>query len=413
MNPESSNLTTERLYYGDSYRTEFDARPLAAAQHDGRPALVLDRTCFYPTSGGQPYDTGRLDAWPVVDVVAADGILYHILEQELAGLSLPPTIHGVVDWSRRYDHMQQHSGQHLISQVFYRLFGYETVSVHFGAEDSTLDLDTADVEPARWDEAERYANDLVYQALPIMAYEVADAELHRIPLRRPPKVTGKIRIVEIDKFDYSACGGTHCRTTAEAGPVKFLRTERRRGQMRVTFKCGKRAYADYALRHHLLTSAANLYSTDVTQVPELIARSLEQIKELQRQTSDLSTQLAAYEAAELAANAPIVGAVRVVARWFEERSPDAIKSLANLLQQYPGTVALLGCAGGGKATFIFARSADSSLHMGNLLRAALSAFGGNGGGRPDFAQGGGVAAEQGPALLAFAQERVGSEGMTR
>ena len=169
MNSESSNLITERLYYGDSYRTEFDAVVLAAGQHEGRPALVLDRSCFYPTSGGQPYDTGRLDAWPVVDVVAADGVLYHILEQEPLDLALPKTIHGVVDWPRRYDHMQQHSGQHLISQVFYRLFGYETVSVHFGAEDSTLDLDAADVEPARWDEAERYANDLVYQALPITA----------------------------------------------------------------------------------------------------------------------------------------------------------------------------------------------------------------------------------------------------
>lgn len=398
---------TERLYYTDSYQTEFDAVVMSVTTLDGRPALVLDRSCFYPTSGGQPNDLGMLDlgargSRQVVGVVAGEGtagssIVHHVLDAPPA-LPVGSRVHGVIDWTRRYDHMQQHSGQHLLSQIFARRFKCETVSVHFGADESTLDLDTATVDPVRIEEAEAMANDLVYTNLPITAYFVTDSDLHRVPLRRPPAVTGQIRIVEIAEFDFSACGGTHVQTTAEIGPVKLVRQERRRGQTRVTFLCGKRALADYGRKHRLLTQTAALFSTDVGQVPTLVAAGLEQNKTLQHRVDELIAQQLTYTSRDLLTAAQLVGADRVVAAVLD-LPVDALKTLANLLQTEPHTLALLGSAAGGKATAVFARSADASPHMGNLLRAALATLGGSGGGRPEFAQGGGIPVEKLDELL--------------
>jgi alanyl-tRNA synthetase len=369
----------------------------------------LDQTAFYPTSGGQPFDTGRLGDRQVVDVVV-DGELFHLLDEELPIASVGQSIHGVIDWPRRYDHMQQHSGQHLLSQVFYRLFGFETVSVHFGATESTLDLDTPSLEQAQLDEAERFANDLVYAALAIKAYTVTEVELPDIPLRRaqraPAKVTGQIRIVEIDGFDYSACGGTHVRTTAEIAPLKLTRQERRRGQTRVTFLCGRRALDDYTAKHRLLSLAAGLYSTELADVPRLVERSLAQAKELQRNVDELSEKLLAYEAEDLVRAAREIKGLRLAAHLFEDKDARALKILATLLQQQPGMVALLASAYGEKLTVVFARAENVSLHAGNLLRSTLQHFGGNGGGRPDFAQGGVADPSVGQALLDFAVQQV-------
>ena len=408
---------TKHNYYTDAYTTRFQATLLAMTEWEGRPALLLDETYFYPTSGGQANDLGTINGWPVVDVVAgANGQILHVLAEPPAPVpTLGPTfstVEGVIDWSRRYDHMQQHSGQHLLSQLLYRRFGTETVSVHFGEIESTLDVDAATVTPEQLTQAETEANDLVYAALPITAYSVTDAELPSVPLRRPPQVSGEIRIVEIQDYDYSACGGTHVHTTAEIGPIKLLRQERRRGQTRITFLCGKRAIADYVRKHDLLTQAAAIYSTDIAQVPELLARGQEQVKTLQRQVDELTVRLLSFEVEEIAATATTLGDAHVVVQSWADRSVDAVKTLANLLQARPRTIALLATTMGGKATVVFARSEDVDKHMGNLLRDALKAFGGGGGGRPELAQGGGVAVEQIPALLAFGVEALNTPKQT-
>lgn len=393
---------TIRRYYDDAYCTSFDATLLAVTEVQGQPALVLDATYFYPTSGGQPHDLGTLGGCAVTDVIAQDGQILHVLA---AGESVPPLgpVHGVIDWPRRFDHMQQHSGQHLLSQVFVRETGCETVSVHFGAQESTLDLECATLSAAQLARVEQVANDLVAAALPITATLVDEAALATLPLRRPPAVRGQIRIVEIQAFDYSACGGTHVRNTAEIGPIKLLRQERRRGQTRVSFLCGKRAVADYIRKHELLVQAAAHYSTDVEQVPELMGRAVEQIKAYQRQVEELTTQLLRYEAAELLAAAQPLGDWRVVVRCWDDRPADTLKTLATLLQAAPGTIALLATTAGDKTTLVFARSADVDRHMGNLLRATLQAFGGGGGGRPELAQGGGIPPAQAAAALDHAR----------
>jgi alanyl-tRNA synthetase len=395
---------TTRLYYDDSYNTSFDARVTAVSSLDGQLLVQLDRTCFYPTSGGQPHDTGLLNGVPVLDVRVEDGLVLHVLD----GAAAPSAefhaggaVKGAIDWPRRYDHMQQHSGQHLLSQLFWRLFGIETVSVHFGALESTLDLDAAALEPDQIAAAEQEANRLAYTALPFKTYSVDEKGLAAIPLRRAPKVTGSIRIVEIDGYDYSACGGTHVHTTAEITPLKILRQEKRRGQTRLTFLCGRRAYEDYAAKHRLLSDTAAIFSTDIGAVPGLVQRAIDQNRDLQRQVDALAEQLVAHEVEALAATMPH-GQLRVVTKLYSDRSVDAIKHAATLLRAYPGTLALLATQAGGKLTLVFARSEDVTLHAGNLLRDTLKAFGGSGGGRPDFAQGGGVEPAQGTALLEHA-----------
>lgn len=410
---------TVRHYYTDAYTTEFTATVVAveAAQPEtgqaeinqteiNQAVVLLDGTYFYPTSGGQAHDLGTLDGCAVIDVIAADdGSVRHVLEAGAARPAVGATVRGVIDRTRRFDHMQQHSGQHLLSQIFYRLFELETVSVHFGATESTLDLDGR-LTPEQMAQAEIVANEQVFAALPIRAYFVDETGLADVPLRRPPKVSGQIRIVEIDRYDYSACGGTHVHTTAEIGPIKLVRSERRRDQTRVTFLCGKRALDDYRRKHDLLTETAALYSTDIGQVPELVAKAQDQIKQLQRRVDELTTDLLTYEVASLRAAAEPVGDRQVVRRVWAERSIDALKTTANLLTETPGTIALLATTNGDKTTVVFGRAADVDAHMGNLLRTTLQAFGGGGGGRPDFAQGGGAAADQADALLDFARDQL-------
>jgi len=398
---------TQRRYYEDAYATEMEAELLAITDYKGQPAWVLDQTIFYPTSGGQPFDTGSIHGQKVVDVVADKaGTIYHLLAEQAADAQPNSTVHGIIDWPRRYDHMQQHSGQHLLSQAFYQELGYETVSVHFGEQESTLDLDIDSITQADLDRVELFANELVYANQPITAYFVDERELDKVPLRRPPKVTGQIRIVEIEKFDYSACGGTHCRTTGELGPIKLLRTERRRGQSRVTFLCGWRSLHDYQHRYQTLSHAAQLFSTDVGQVPVLIERNLDQLKGLQTRVDRLQEQQLVHEAAALVQQAEALDNCQLICQQFEQREVSHIKLLANYLQEQPNTVTLFTVINDEKLTAIFARSDGMPLHMGNLLREALNEFGGSGGGRPELAQGGGVEAEEVEAFLAHAREKI-------
>ncbi|HHY58439.1 MAG TPA: alanyl-tRNA editing protein [Chloroflexi bacterium] len=393
---------TERLDYLDAYQTHFTAQVCALQSWRGQPAVILDRTCFYPTSGGQLHDAGLLGGVSVVDVVVEGREVLHLLAAA-PSFGVGDVVEGVIDWARRYDHMQQHSGQHLLSQLFYQQCGYETVSVHFGREESTLDLDVAGIDPMHLEEIEQAANELAYYALEIRAYFVDDRTVTGLPLRRPPAVTGQIRIVEIDGFDYSACGGTHVHTTAEIAPIKLLRQERRRNQTRLTFLCGLRALQDYRTKHRLLLESAAFFNADPASVPALTQRLHAQVRELQRANAFLQEQVLGYEIAALRAAAPRVQGAALVEYLSADRTADALKQMAALLRAQPQTIGLLASTAGDKLTVIFCRSDDLTLHVGNLLRDALAAFGGRGGGRPEYAQGGGVAPTVAVELLAYAR----------
>lgn len=402
---------TARLDYLDAYQTHFISQVQALQIWRSQPAVILDQSCFYPTSGGQLHDTGTLDGVNVVDVVVEQGAVLHILAAP-PPFGVGDMIEGAIDWARRYDHMQQHSGQHLLSQLFYQRYGHETVSVHFGREESTLDLDVAEIDPARLEEVEQAANELAYYALEILAYFVDDRTAAELPLRRPPAVTGQIRIVEIDGFDYSACGGTHVHTTAEIAPIKLLRQERRRNQTRLTFLCGLRAIQDYRAKHRLLLESAALFSTDPASVPTLTQRLHAQLRDLQRENALLQEQVLDHEVAALLATAPRVQGATLVEHLSTDRSADALKRLAARLRAQPQTIGLLASTADNRLTVIFCRSADLPLHVGDLLRDTLAAFGGRGGGRPDYAQGGGVAPTVAPDLLVHARSLLSNSART-
>jgi alanyl-tRNA synthetase len=401
---------TERLYYTNAALTSFEGQVVAirsgAGAHEGRCGVALDRSAFYPTSGGQPHDTGLLGGLPVVDVTVDEGIVWHWLDGAPAwqpGVSVA----GSLDWPRRFDHMQQHSAQHLLSQVFARLFEAETLSVHFGAEESTLDLDMPALEPGQIEAAEALAAETVYAALPITAYSVAEVEVGLIPLRRPPAVSGAIRIVEIGGFDWSACGGTHCATTALLGPIKILRTERRRGGVRVSFVAGARSLADYRQVRRLLGESAALFSSDMAQVPVLIQRQMEAGKDLTRRLDEMTARLLTLDAESLLAAAqplaPQPGSPLLIRILRDDLDAPSLRTLAATLVERaadpPGALVLAAGRQGGNLLLAFGRSRGLEQHMGNLMRETLALAGGKGGGRPEFAQGGGVSAHEAERLL--------------
>ena len=399
---------TERLYYEDAYRTGFTAQVVERRNLQDRPAVRLNRTAFYPTSGGQPHDFGHLNDTAVIDVQAdRKGAVLHVLASPLPEETT--SVVGKVDWPRRYDHMQQHSGQHLLSQVFYRRLGLETVSVHFGEALNTVDLEGDRLTEEELAATETEVNELVWQDRPVRAYWVAETGLGTVPLRRAPQVGGRVRTVEIDKFDWSACGGTHVRRTGEIGLISLLRSERHRGRSRVHFVCGRRALVDAAERRELLAETAGLLDSRVRDVPELVAKLQEALRGAEREMKALREGLVEYQARELLGMAETAGGLRLVSREMADCGPADVQRLARALIAGPGVVALLGCARGGKGTVVFARSEDCSLHAGNLLRDTMREFGGGGGGRPDFAQGGGVPAEKLVEMLGAAAEVVRRE----
>ena len=347
----------ERLYYEDAYRTNFVAQVAERLTFEGQPAVRLSESAFYPTSGGQPHDTGSLNGTAVVDVqVGADGAVLHLLAGPLPEET--SSVNGQISWPRRYDHMQQHSGQHLLSQVFYRELGLETVSVHFGDALNTVDLDGPLLSAAQMGTVETAANEMVWQNRRIRAYWVSEDERAKVPLRRAPAVQGSTRIVEIDKFDWSACGGTHVRRTGEIGLVSLVRIEKHRGRSRVHFVCGRRALEDAGMRRGLLAETAGLLDSGVQDVPELVAKLQEALRSTERELKVQQEALVEYQAREMLARAETAAGVRLVAREMASSEPALVQKMARALIAEPGVVALLGCAQRGKGTVVFARSQD-------------------------------------------------------
>jgi alanyl-tRNA synthetase len=382
---------TERLFYFDPYQREFGARVIARRLMAGQPAVALDRTVFYPTGGGQPHDTGSLrpvtrtgdaDGVRVIDVVAEDGLIWQILSAPLAA----DEITGTLDWPRRFDHMQQHTGQHILSQSFIQAYGAETVGFHLGAASSTLDLDRNDFDAEALARVEAAANAIVDAALVVSPTFVTPEALASIPLRKPPKVTDEIRIVEVKGFDWSACGGTHVANTAQVGLIKIAVTERRGAELRVSFLCGGRARADYARLQSLAQGLVTRFSTSQEDLIGAVDRRGVETQALRKDLAELESQWIESTAIALWSSAERRGPTRVVAGAYDypfERT----KRLVQALRTRPGAVVFLAVRGE-RPQLLFARADDVAIDAGALLRIAVAAGGGRGGGRPDFAQGG-------------------------
>lgn len=367
-------IATERLYYTDPYLRQFTAQVTGAEGN----RVYLDRSAFYPTSGGQPFDVGAIGGTPVVDVIDEEARIAHVLSGPIPS----GTVEAEIDWTRRFDHMQQHTGQHLLSAVLVELFGIQTVSFHLGTESSTIDVDTPALDAAKIERAVDRANEIVFENRTVaISFAPAGEDLG---LRKAAEREGELRIISIDGLDRSACGGTHVRSTAEIGPVVIRKLDKIRGNVRIEFLCGQRAIrrgrADFAA----LSSVARLFSAPIDDAPGLAAAQAQRLEELEKAHRKLTADAAVREGRELYSatepgpdgtrrvlrTAPITDATRVLAQGFTA-SPRAVFIA---ISEDPPSV-------------LVAASKDSGVHAGDLVKSVVTANGGRGGGSPVMGQG--------------------------
>lgn len=382
---------TDRLYYADSYLQTFDARVAERLEVDKRPAVILDRTAFYPTGGGQLNDRGTLGGVAVVDVGEASkgGDVLHVLSEPLPG----DAVRGEIDWSLRFDHMQQHTGQHILSQAFIQVAEAETVSFHMSEGTVTIDVNRVDLKPREIDDVEDLANRIVFEDRAVSARFVGEDELLSIPLRRPPKVRKSIRIVEIADFDWSACGGTHVAHTGAIGQIKIVKLDRRGDELRVEFRCGQRALIDYRDKHQMISRVASDLSISYVELDQAAARLVDQNKALRKQLDEAEARVQEYELRDLLSSLQEHDGYALAQFVWPERGMASLRSIAQKLVERPHTVVLLG-ASGERPALLFARSKDVSFDMAKLIAGAAEQIGGRGGGKPDFAQAGAPASDE-------------------
>lgn len=397
-------MKTERLYYHDSHTTFFEASIIEHLQVHDRPAVILDSTYFYPTGGGQPHDTGTINEVVVVDVFTRpdDLAVVHVLAAPLK----PGDDRAIcqLDWSRRFDHMQQHTGQHILTQAFIQSAGINTVGFHLSADTLTIDLDRLNISPQVVEQAEKLANEMVFKDLVVNVSIVDPATVGGDVRKRgtPDNIaTDGLRIVEIGDFDRTACGGTHVDSTGEIGLIKVVKLEKRGDKTRIEFRCGGRALADYGLKNEITNQLTAALSCGLPEMTQAVAKQSDQIRELQRQLKDAKTRLLEFEAAKLSAQAEVKSDRRVVRLITTDYDLNDLRILAKQIVAAPGVYVLFGIPGD-KANLLIARSADIDMNLNPALQAALKVFSGRGGGTPDMVQGGGVPATADQLESAFA-----------
>ncbi len=411
LNTDSDSQTnyddcmTERLYHTDSTLREFTARVVAQQESERGPAVRLDRPAFYPTSGGQPNDTGMLNDVAVLDVWEdGSGDVWHLLDRLPQG----DEVRGEIDWERRFDHMQQHSGQHLLSGAFVRVLNAPTISFHLGADESHIDLAVPEVSWAEAFRVEADVNRVVWEHHPVEVHVLDQAELHKVPLRRPPQVTGKVRVIWMRDCDAAACGGTHVCETAAVGLIKITRIEHYKGGVRVGFLCGTRALEDYQRVLRGLQEVSAGLSVHQSQLGKAVGRLQEEQRQARRELKAIQTQLVAFEAERLWAETPEASGVRQVITFLEGHTFEQALAIASQLSTHPGTLAFLAVSEAKGTRLVCQRSDDlHEVDAVSIIRRAAEALGGRGGGRPDLAQGGGGAQPQEAILQAL---RLGASG---
>jgi alanyl-tRNA synthetase len=401
-----------RIYYTDSKCLAFSSTVVDQWAADGGTFVVLAETAFYPTSGGQPHDTGTLGGVRVLDVAEDEqGRVVHHLEGRL---EIGVQVRGMIDAVRRRDHMQQHTGQHILSAAFNRLRGVRTESFHLGSTVSTIDL-AREVSPREIAEAEDQANRIVWEDRPVTIRFVTAEEAAELPLRKEPVRDGPLRLIDVQDFDLSACGGTHVERTGEIGVIAVTAWERFKGGSRLEFVCGHRALSSHRELRDAVSGAARQLSVLPAELPGAVERLQSESRDVRRQLRGLTEQLAKYHARDVAMKAELVGSVQVVIQAIAGYEANGLKVLAASIVSEGRRLAVLLTAER-PALCVVARSADVALDASALLKGLVAQFGGKGGGKPDLAQGGGLDApipEIATTARAIAQQMLGSAAAGR
>jgi alanyl-tRNA synthetase len=407
------------FHFEDPLHLEFEAVVLEKLRlPDGRPAVILDHTYFYPTGGGQEHDTGSLGEARVVDVFkdAPEGPLesvrlVHVIDREI---SFGP-VKASIDAERRQRHMQHHTAQHLLSHCFVHLLNLETVSANInGYSPSTLDLIGGEPGQAELVQVEDLANQIIFEDRLVKSYFVTPAQLHTVPLRKPPSVHEDIRIVEIDGLDYSACGGTHCLRTGVIGIVKILKTERQKDRTRIHFIAGSQALVHYRQANEIVAGLAAQMSIHPQDLAATVLRQSEQLRTAQKELQLMQQEMLVLEARQLVARSQAAGSRRLVVASFDHRPAGELRALANELRKMDGVVAMLAGFDGSKVSLIVACAQDSGTNAQELLKGQLAQLGGRGGGDAGIAQGGAAATEeQYTAFCAALRDTLGAQGGTK
>jgi alanyl-tRNA synthetase len=403
---------TDRLYYHDSFLYDFDAE-VSDLLDTPRPAIVLDRTAFYPTSGGQVFDTGFItmdtaDKLRVTEVVdAEDGRVIHYLEAPPKDLKAGTRVHGRIDATRRRDHMQQHSGQHVLSAAFLCLHNIHTVSFHMADDYCSIDLDTPTLGKDQIESAERLANEIILENRPVEIRFVTRSDAGKLGLRKVPVADrDELRIIDIRDVDVSACGGTHVAQTGQIGCILLRKIEKVRQGWRVEFVAGQRAVATARRDFTALAETAALFSAGIYDVPQHARKSLDEIRSLRKQREQSLEELAAAQAATLLAETPESNGIKLIVRTFADRDLNFLKLLAQkLTRQSPNAVALLTTTSP-PPSVVFAQSAGQPHDMGALMKDTMAKLSGRGGGSKDMAQGGLPTTEGLAAALAEIAQRL-------
>ncbi|TLS49068.1 hydrolase [Paenibacillus antri] len=384
---------TKRLYYDTAYLTEWETRITKTLQREDGWYVALAESAFYPHGGGQPCDYGTIDGIPVLDVISEEDEVLHKVER------LPEEAAAVcrIDWRRRFDHMQQHSGQHLLSATCLKLYGAMTVSFHLGADSATIDVERSELSPERLAALEREANEAVFRNLAISSYVVSAEAASRLPLVKPPKVTGDVRIVEIEGIEYNACGGTHVSATGGIGLIKLLRAEKQKGNTRITFKCGFRALEEFNDGAAILGRLSAKFNAGKDAILDRFAKWEEEQRQLQKELAELKEQRDAYVARELLERRDN-GAIAVA---FEEKPLKELQGLAGKVAAMTDVPVLLADRAGFKV--VLAHGGRFGLACGDFVKEHAGAYRGKGGGSDTLAQAGFARWDEAAAFFEFAK----------
>jgi alanyl-tRNA synthetase len=392
-------MMKNRLFYQDSYIKSFTSKLVTKGKDkDENDYIILEQTAFYPTGGGQPNDIGTIENIKVLNVEEVEGEIRHYLANELDdGIS---SVHGVIHWERRFDHMQQHAGQHILSAAFEQLFGYKTIGFHLGNETVTIDLETETLSDSEALSVEELANQIIVENRVIETKWVTEEELVNYNLRKETSVKEDIRLVIIPNFDYNGCGGTHPRATGEVQAIKILDWERQKKKVRVEFVCGDRVLKQLNQKNKVLMELTKLLNAPERDMQQAVNRLLENCKSTQKELEQSREELLRYEAKILSGMSKTESGYKIVSQVFQNRSIQELQKLAKLvLTEDEETIVLLVAENENRLQLVCARGSLENISMKELIGNALSLINGKGGGSDSFAQGGGEALISGKQML--------------